>query len=336
MRKYPVLSALKRLDLQRHAEWWPLALGGVLGLCIGTGALAGIGGFLGAGLCVLLLGVVGWLVKDAEPVWIRAEGSIISQEQPEAPVWVEPLEMVELDGGTFYMGSAADDDEAYEDEQPQYEATVSAFAISPYLITRELYRELMVNTPSAWDRDEADERLPANHVTWFNAVAFCNALSESVGLVPCYHIEGERVSWDRDADGYRLPTEAEWEYACRAGTVSKWFFGDDAAALDRYAWFAENSEFRTHPVGEKEPNPWGLYDMIGNVYEWCWDGYGAYDYQPVTDPTGSDRSNARVLRGGSAWVFSRFLRSADRYWFEPAFRLDFLGFRCTRRSHRQL
>lgn len=165
MRTYPVISTLNRLDLQRYAEWWPFALGGVLGLCIRAGILAGIGGFLGAGLCVLLLGGVCWLVKDAEPVWIRGDGSIALREPPAAPVepkWVELLEMRELDGGTFQMGSPEGDDEAYRDEWPQHEVTVSAFAISTHLITRQVYRELMADTPSEWETDEADEYLPAN------------------------------------------------------------------------------------------------------------------------------------------------------------------------------
>ena len=301
MKSVSVISAQIRVYLQRHTEWWPLALGGVLGLCIGAVALGGIGGFYGAGLCLLLLGAVGWLVKDAEPVWLRADGSMVPREPPIAPVvlaWTEPLDMIELDGGTFHMGSPEGDDEAYEWERPQHEVSVSAFAISPYLITRQVYRELMADAPSAWDEDEADERWPATDVTWFDAVAFCNALSASAGLEPCYYIEGEQVTWDATADGYRLPTEAEWEYACRAGTASKWFVGDDTAALDHYAWFAENSEYRAHPVGDKAPNPWGLYDMIGNVYEWCWDRYGDYLDQPETDPSGSVSGSHRVLRGG--------------------------------------
>ena len=199
-------------------------------------------------------------------------------------------------------------------ERPQHEVTVSAFAISPYLITRQLYREWMADTPSQWQRDEVDERLPANYVSWFDAIRYYNALSKAAGLTPCYRINGEQVAWCTSADGYRLPTEAEWEYASRAGTASKWFCGDDEAVLERYAWFAENSKSQAHPMGEKAPNPWGLYDIAGNVYEWCWDRFGNYRDRPETDPIGPDHGDGRMLRGGSAWDIPWFLRSARREW----------------------
>ena len=102
-------------------------------------------------------------------------------------------------------------------------------------------------------------------MSWFEAVQFCNALSAQQGLQPCYLIDGEQVTWDEEADGYRLPTEAEWEYAVRADTTTRWFCGDEATALGDYAWYAENASRRVQPVGQKAPNPWGLYDMAGNV-----------------------------------------------------------------------
>jgi formylglycine-generating enzyme required for sulfatase activity len=244
--------------------------------------------------------------------------------------------MVELPGGTFWMGSPDTGAEAYENEKPQYQVTVSAFAISRYPITRKLYREICRTVPEAWKRDSDDDRLPANRVSWFEAVVFCNALSEHVGLQPCYRVDGERVEWERSADGYRLPTEAEWEYACRAGMASKWFFGDDPAALDRYAWFEANAHNKVQPVGEKAPNPWGLHDMSGNVWEWCWDWYDAYRAEAVTDPPGPENGRYRVLRGGSAWDFGpRDLRSARRLRNEPENRVVYLGFRCVRCPRRQ-
>jgi formylglycine-generating enzyme required for sulfatase activity len=252
------------------------------------------------------------------------------------PSLLELLEMVELPGGTFWMGSPDTDAEAYESEKPRHEVTVSAFAISRYPITRELYQKLCGTSPASWQRDSDDNRLPANNVSWFDAVSFCNALSQQVGLQPCYRIDGAYVAWDTNADGYRLPTEAEWEYACRTGTTSRWFFGDDPAALDRYAWFAANANNPAQPVGEKAPNPWGLHDMSGNVYEWCWDWYDTYRAEAVIDPVGPENGDRRVLRGGSAWGgVPKNLRSARRARNEPDGRGVFIGFRCVCRPRRQ-
>ena len=321
--------------LQRQSSLWPLVLGSALGLGLGAGALWGIGGFLGAGVCLVVLGMVCWFARDAEPVLVGFDTA--SESAPEhVPPLVEPLDMVELSSGTFWMGSPDTDAEAYEYERPQHEVTVSAFAISRYPITRKLYRVICRTVPEAWKRDSADDRLPANSVSWFDAVVFCNALSEHVGLQPCYRVDGERVEWERSADGYRLPTEAEWEYACRAGTTSKWFFGDDPAALDRYAWFTANANNEVQPVGAKAPNPWGLHDMSGNVWEWCWDWFGDYHTEAVTDPLGPENGERRVLRGGSAWgVDPWYLRSASRNLFVPVLRIDDFGFRCVRRPRRQ-
>ena len=334
--------------LQRQSSLWPLALGSVLGLGIGAGALWGIEGLVGLAVCLVVLGTACWYASDAEPVLVGVDIASPPQEassttalkpapepEPEPPL-LEPLEMVELSGGTFRMGSPDTDAEAHESEKPQHEVTVSAFAISRYPITRELYRKLSGTSPQSWQRDSDDNRLPANDVSWCEAVSFCNALSQQVGLQPCYRIEGTHVAWDTNADGYRLPTEAEWEYACRAGTTSRWFFGNDPTALDRYAWFADNSNNEVHPVGEKAPNPWGLHDMSGNVYEWCWDWYDTYRAEAVMDPLGPESGDSRVLRGGSAWdVDPRVLRSAGRVRIEPELRRAVVGFRCVRRPRRQ-
>jgi formylglycine-generating enzyme required for sulfatase activity len=194
---------------------------------------------------LVVLGAACWYARDAEPVLVgvgivptpqEASSATVLEPAPEpAPHLVEPLELVELPGVTFWMGAPHTDTEASESEKPRHEVTVSAFAISRYPITRELYRKLSGTSPQSWQRDSDDHRLPANDVSWFDAVSFCNALSQQVRLQPCYRIDGTHVAWDTNADGYRLPTEAEWEYACRAWTTSRWFFGDDPAALDRYA-----------------------------------------------------------------------------------------------------
>ncbi len=131
---------------------------------------------------------------------------------------------------------------------------------------------------------------------------------------------------------YRLPTEAEWEYACRAGTTTKYSFGDSESELSDYDWNNKNSGFISHPVGGKKPNGWGLYDMHGNVHEWCQDWYGDYPIGSTTDPTGAASGSDRVLRGGG-WIFdARDCRSADRSRDAPEFRSDALGFRVLRSS----
>jgi formylglycine-generating enzyme required for sulfatase activity len=153
----------------------------------------------------------------------------------------------------------------------------------------------------------------------------------------------ESVSWNKaqefikalnrmeKTDKYRLPTEAEWEYACRAETTSRWFFGNDEAKLGEYAWYGKNSGAKTHPVGQKEPNAWGLYDMLGNVWEWCQDWYGKYPDGPVTDPKGPASGQGRVLRGGSWGGGAGGARSAYRSFNHTDLRYrDDIGFRVAR------
>ncbi len=150
-------------------------------------------------------------------------------------------------------------------------------------------------------------------VSWLDAVNFCNKLSDKEGLKPFYEIDGDGVrvaDWSRP--GYRLPTEAEWEYACRANAPTRYSFGDDATSLGEFAWYDGNSGSKTHPVGEKRPNGFGLFDMHGNVWEWCWDGCDAYKASRVDDPTGLDGAALRVIRGGS-WVNdARVVRGVPR------------------------
>ena len=171
-----------------------------------------------------------------------------------------------------------------------------------------------------------------------HAVAYLNKLTElesealvalgEAALTACYEGSGDDVAWVEGCTGYRLPTEAEWEYAARAGTTTRWSFGDEEAELGKFAWYAGNSEGEVHPVGTKRANPWGLYDVHGNVWEWVWDAYDSYKSGKVVNSTGS----RRALRGGS---FSRApwgLRSALRGWLSPELRLRYLGFRCARGS----
>jgi formylglycine-generating enzyme required for sulfatase activity len=170
------------------------------------------------------------------------------------------------------------------------------------------------------------------NVSWLDAVKFCNDLSEKEGLEPFYKIEGQSVrvsSWD--GPGYRLPTEAEWEYACRAGPEGqgRYTFGDADEGLGDHAWFDGNSGGVTHPVGQKRPNRFGLFDMHGNVWEWCQDWYDTdyYKHSPTDDPRGRDEASSRVIRGGSWDYDPRYCRPAYRYWNAPDDRSSHLSFR---------
>jgi len=165
-------------------------------------------------------------------------------------------------------------------------------------------------------------------VSWLDAVDFCNKLSVRERRRPCYVIEGDNVTVVA-GDGYRLPTEAEWEYACRAGSAGKYCFGDSESELGQYAWHLENSAYMTHPVGEKVRNGFGLYDIHGNVVEWCQDRYDEdyYARSPTDDPTGPPTGGLRVRRGGGWWTDAGLCRAASRDGGGPRDRYGGLGFR---------
>ncbi|MFF8657190.1 formylglycine-generating enzyme family protein [Streptomyces huasconensis] len=189
--------------------------------------------------------------------------------------------------------------------------------LAPYLlaahpVTQGLYERVTGLRPSA----ARGERLPVEGVSWWDAVRFCNALSERAGLAPAYRIgaDDESVAWDASADGYRLPTEAEWEHACRAGTT-----GPHYGPLDDIAWYRGNSGERVHDVGSRQANPWGLYDMLGNVWDWCWDVYDAEVY-----------GGYRVLRGGGWFDEHWSCRASARRRSHPSYRVDDVGFRVAR------
>ncbi|HLC14636.1 MAG TPA: formylglycine-generating enzyme family protein [Thermodesulfovibrionia bacterium] len=157
--------------------------------------------------------------------------------------------------------------------------------------------------------------MPCREVSWHDAQEFIKKLNKQEGV-----------------NKYRLPTEAEWEYAARAGSVTDYCVGNDEAMLSEYAWYDKNSDERTHPVAEKKPNDWGLYDMHGNVWEWCEDRYGDYPSGSVIDPKGSDRGGSRVFRGGSWDDDARYCRSGLRHDYSPGYRTRWLGFRLVSRS----
>lgn len=238
-----------------------------------------------------------------------------------------------ISGGPFSMGSPEDEGWRGADEA-QHDVQVSDFYLSPYEVTRVEYEQVMGSVPGGGDLEGLDGSAAASGMTWLEAAAFCNACSERAGLAPSYVIEGDEVSWDRTADGYRLPTEAEWEYACRAGTTTPFNMDPspsadtDANYYGTYPYGIEQNYFsqeelavqpgtyRQEPItpGSFAPNAWGLYDMHGNVAEWTWDYYGPYEENEglLVDPTGPEHGGARVNRGGGWNDFAKNLRSAYR------------------------
>src|SRR6266576_1564765 len=236
-------------------------------------------------------------------------------------------DMVHIAGGRFQMG-----DKDQIDATP-HEVLVSSFYVDKNLVTQEQYQNVMGSNPSRWKGD----RNPVEQVRWSDAVGFCNKRSELDGLQPCYDLKTWKCNFD--ANGYRLPTEAEWEYACRAGTTTAYFFGETPAKLGDYAWFSKNAGGHPRPAGQKQPNPWGLYDICGNVWEWCNDFYKVDYYQetPRDNPRGPNEGQTKVVRGG-AWRFSaENCRSGYRYNENPGyadvcFGYDIYGFRCVRKS----
>jgi formylglycine-generating enzyme required for sulfatase activity len=222
------------------------------------------------------------------------------------------------------MGSPDDEPGRYNNEGPQHKVAISSFYMGKYPIIQADYQTVMGSNPSYFKGDN----LPAENVNWFDAIEYCNRLSLREGLTPAYIVKGTEVEWNRNADGYRLPTEAEWEYACRAGTTTLYYSG---ISVDNAGWYRKNSGQCTHPVGEKEPNAWGLYDMHGNVWEWCGDWYGGeYSGSGQIDPEGAQMGTNRVLRGGAWCNGAGDLRSAFRPYAAPASRGSKAGFRVAR------
>jgi formylglycine-generating enzyme required for sulfatase activity len=231
------------------------------------------------------------------------------------PTFIEGMALIPP--GSFLMGNTTGNAEGLSDEEPVHQVTLTRpFLMSRTEVTQAQYETVMGNNPSSFIGDD----LPVEGTTWYDAVAFCNRLSKLESRDTCYTGSGESIVCDFTAKGYRLPTEAEWEYACRGGEETDFYTGNMTQpeyspldpALDRAGWYGGNSNGQYQPVGLKESNSFGLYDMHGNVMEWCWDRYAGYASGPSTDPRGPDVGGSRVHRGSGWWTGASPCRSARR------------------------
>ncbi|MBS5449609.1 MAG: SUMF1/EgtB/PvdO family nonheme iron enzyme [Coriobacteriia bacterium] len=258
------------------------------------------------------------------------------------------IELVDIPAGTFSMGSP-DSERQRQADETQHDVTLSAFRLAPYEVMQAEYARVMGTNPSA----NVGDNLPVEQVSWYDAIEFCNRISDEQGLTRCYEVgEDGSVSWDRSADGYRLPTEAEWEYAARAGSTGIFPAGEqitsDVANFEgSYPYLIEeNYVMRRDPavvtsanrgqtigVAELPPNAWGLYNMCGNVSEWCFDLYAPYGPEAASDPAGPTQGSLRTNRGGGYDDFAKQLRSAYRSACNPSWVDRNMGFRVARNAN---
>ena len=219
----------------------------------------------------------------------------------------EKIELVRIQPGEFLMGSPENEKDRHHDEGPQHRVRISKpFYMGKYEVTQGQWQAVMGSNPSSIQ----DPKNPVDGISWDDCQGFLAKLNAKM--------KGRH---------FRLPTEAEWEYACRAGSANGYCFGDAEPELRDYAWYGDNSDMKPHLVGQKKPNVWGLYDMHGNVWEWCQDWHGTYAEPAQTDPTGSASGSYRVLRGGVCYYNASYCRSAYRYINYPFARYSYRGVR---------
>ncbi len=284
-------------------------------------------------------------VRPATPTPSPETRPVAAAAKPPEPEYITTgvgsIKLKGVPAGTFLMGSPSP---AHPDEKPQHSVRITrSFYLGVYEVTQAQYAAVMGQNPSYFSPtgagkaalgNQSSDRHPVERVEWFDAIQFCNKLSEREGLVAFYVGSRHLVTVpDWNGPGYRLPTEAEWEYACRAGSVTRYSFGDDGKEHGDYAWFGPSANGQTHPVGQKTPNAFGLFDMHGNVAEWCWDAYhpGYYQQSPAEDPRGPNVNSDRIYRGGS-WKDSQlwYVRSARRTKMHAGNPANGVGFRLAR------
>jgi len=298
-------------------------------------------------LVILIIGCENPWMKDILDKLEKDKDKDKDKDPPRIPgfEWIQP--------GTFTMGSPIGEPGRSASEDQHQVTLTKGFYMSKYQVTQEQYQAVMGSNPSGFTTSPEgnQNKLPVEMVSWYDAIVFCNKLSIKEGLNPVYTISGttnpdgwgtvptsSNATWNAvtanwNANGYRLPTEAEWEYACRAGEQTAFNNGSNNwgdALVNGIAWHIDNSVGTTHEVGKKLPNEWGLYDMHGNVGEWCWDWYEAYGGDD-TNPTGPPTGAFRVRRGGSWSLIAQYARSADRANTVPGGRYNYFGCRLVRR-----
>jgi len=244
-------------------------------------------------------------------------------------------EMILVEGGSFIMGNDYTD---FPDERPEHKVELKSFYIGKFEVTFDEFLPFCETTgiPKPEDGGYGKGKLPVTNVSWNSAIMFCNWLSAREKLTKCYEIKRDSdkvtVTLVPDADGYRLPTEAEWEYAAKGGSKTKGLSYSGSNQPEDIGWFKLNSGGKPHEVGQKTPNELGIYDMTGNVWEWCWDTYNAKYYKdsPAANPTGPDKGYDKVYRGGSWNSPAEFIRLSRRYSMAPGRNQGLIGIRLTK------
>ncbi len=272
----------------------------------------------------------GWATTTTGAVEYADQASYTATENATLyAIWnttiVEIEGMIYVAGGTFEMGNP-DASIGDSDERPVHSVTLSSYYIGKYEVTQAQWESVMEENYSYFEGSDH----PVENVSWLNAIKFCNALSASEGLTLSYTVNGAEVTVNPNANGYRLPTEAQWEYAARGGSLSAGYLYSGSDNIDEVAWFGDNSGGATHPVGTKQANELGIYDMTGNVWEWCWDWYGDYSSNSQTDPYGPTSGSFRVIRGGGWYDAAVGCRAFDRLSRNPSNMDGYLGLRLVR------